>query len=67
MGIKRYMLLVGKTEGVKRLGRTRCRWLYIIKFNLGEIEWIYVDLIGLVHHLGNWRAPVNAVTNSCVP
>jgi hypothetical protein len=32
-----YRLLVGKPEGKRPLGRLRCRWVYNIKTNLGEI------------------------------
>jgi hypothetical protein len=67
VGAKRNILLVGKAKGVKPLGRTRRRCLYIIKIDLGEIEWIYVDWIDLVQRLSNWRAHVNAVTNYCLP
>jgi hypothetical protein len=67
MGAKRNILLLGKAERVKPMRRTRRRWLYIFKIHLGEIEWIYVDWIDLVQRLDNWRAPVNAVRNSCVP
>jgi hypothetical protein len=34
-----YMLLVGKPEGKRPLGRTRRWWVNNIKMNLGEIGW----------------------------
>jgi hypothetical protein len=37
--------------------------MHIIKMDLGEIEWGYVDWIGLAEDIDNWRALVNAVTN----
>jgi hypothetical protein len=39
MGEKRngYRLLVGETGGKSPLGRTKCRWVYNIKIDLGEI------------------------------
>jgi hypothetical protein len=49
MGEKRnaYMLLVGKPEGRRGLGRSRRRWVYNIKMDLLEIGWGGVDWIGL--------------------
>jgi hypothetical protein len=35
-----YMLLVGKPEGKRPLGRSRRRWMDNIKMDLGEIEWV---------------------------
>jgi hypothetical protein len=34
---------VGKPEGKKLLGRARCRWVYNIKMDFGEIEWGGMD------------------------
>jgi hypothetical protein len=34
-----YMVLVGKPEGKRSLGRSRCRWEDDIKMDLREIEW----------------------------
>jgi hypothetical protein len=41
MGEKRnaYRILVGMLEGKKPLGRPKCRWVYNIKMDLGEIGW----------------------------
>jgi hypothetical protein len=41
MGVKRnaYMLLVGKPEGKRPLGRPRQRWVDNIKLNIREIGW----------------------------
>jgi hypothetical protein len=49
MGKKRnvYMLLVGKPEGKRPLGRPRCRWIDNIKMDLLEIGLSVVDWIGL--------------------
>jgi hypothetical protein len=49
MGEKRnvYMLLVGKSEGERPLGRPRCRCIDNIKFDLLEIRLSVVDWIGL--------------------
>jgi hypothetical protein len=48
MGEKRnvYMLLVGKPEGKRPLGRSRRRWLDNIRMDLGEIGWGGLDRIG---------------------
>jgi hypothetical protein len=45
MGQKRnaYMILVGKPEGKRPLGRPRRRWVDNIKMNLREIGWDGVD------------------------
>jgi hypothetical protein len=40
-----YMLLVGKLEGKRLLGRTRCKWVNSIKMDLVEIEWGGLDWI----------------------
>jgi hypothetical protein len=51
MGEKRnvYMLLVGKPEGKRPLGRPRRRWIDNIKMDLLELGVNVVDWIGLVH------------------
>jgi hypothetical protein len=45
MGEKRnaYRLLAGKPEGRRPLGRPRCRWVDIIRMDLGEVGWGDVD------------------------
>jgi hypothetical protein len=52
MGGKRnmYMLLVGKPEGMRPLGRLRHRWMDNIKMYLLEIVLSVVDWIGLAQH-----------------
>jgi hypothetical protein len=49
MGEKRnaYILLVGKPEGKRPLGRPRRRWVDNIRMDLGEVGWGDVDWIGL--------------------
>jgi hypothetical protein len=49
MGDKRnaYILLVGKPEGKRPLGRPRHRWADNIRMDLGEVGWGDVDWIGL--------------------
>jgi hypothetical protein len=34
------MILVGKAEGKRSLGRPRRRWADNIEMDLGEIEWV---------------------------
>jgi hypothetical protein len=38
---------VGKPEGQRPLGRTRCRWMDDIKMDLREIGWNGVDWIDM--------------------
>jgi hypothetical protein len=66
MGAKRnaYMILVGKPEGTRPLGRPRLRWVDNIKMDLKEIEWGWpVDWIDLAQDRDQWRALVNTVMN----
>jgi hypothetical protein len=65
MGEKRnvYMLLVGKPEGKRPLGRPKHKWIDNIKMDLLEIGLSVVDWIGLAHSRYRWRALVNAVMN----
>jgi hypothetical protein len=44
---KTCMLLVGKPEGKRPLGRPRRRWVINIRLDLGEVGWGDVDWIGL--------------------
>jgi hypothetical protein len=50
MGEKRnaYMILVGKPEGKRPLGRPRRRWVDNIKIDLREIGWDGVVWTGLI-------------------
>jgi hypothetical protein len=42
-----YMILVGKPEGKRSLGRPRRNWVDNIKIDLTEIEWDGMDWIDL--------------------
>jgi hypothetical protein len=55
-----YMLLVGKPEGKKPLGRSRCRWVDNIEMDLIEIG-CCVDWNCLSQIKGEWRILMNAV------
>jgi hypothetical protein len=59
--------LVGKTEGKKRLGRLRHRWMKNIRMDFVEVGWGDVDWIGLVQDKDRRRALVNSVFNFQVP
>jgi hypothetical protein len=61
------MILVGKSEGKRSLGRPRRRWVDNIKMDLREIGWDGMDWIDLVHDSDHWRALVNTVMNHRVP
>jgi hypothetical protein len=69
MGEKRnaYRLLVGKPEGMRPLGRPRCRWVDNIRMDLGEVGWGDVHWIGLAKDRNRWKALVNSVLNLRVP
>jgi hypothetical protein len=69
MGKKRnvYMLLVGKPDGKRPLGKPRRRWMNNIKIDLMEIGLSFVDWIGLAQDRYRWRALVNSVMNLQVP
>jgi hypothetical protein len=65
MGEKRnaYMLLVGKPEGNRPLGRPRRRWVDKIRMDLLEVGWSDVDWICLAQDRDRWRALANSVLN----
>jgi hypothetical protein len=64
---KRIILLVGKLEGKRPLGRLRHGWIYNIKMDLLEIGLSVVDWICLAQDRYRWRALVNSVMNLRVP
>jgi hypothetical protein len=61
------MILVGKPEGERPLGRSRRRWVDNNKMELREIGWDGTDWIDLVQDRDQWRALVNTVMNLRVP
>jgi hypothetical protein len=61
------MLLVGKPEGEKPLGRPRHRWIDNIKMDLLDTVLSVVDWIGLAQDRYRWRALVNSVMILQVP
>jgi hypothetical protein len=62
-----YRLLVGKSEGKRRPGRPRRRWVDNIKMDILELGWGDVDWIGLAQDRDRSRALVNAVINLRIP
>jgi hypothetical protein len=58
-----YMVLMGKPEGKRPLGRPRRRWEDNIRMDLKKEGCGDVDWIGLAQYRGSWRALVNAVMN----
>jgi hypothetical protein len=69
LGEKRnaYMILVGKPEGRRPLGRPRCRWVDNIKMDLREIGWGGVHWIDLTQDRDQWRTLMNMAMNLQVP
>ena len=69
MGVRRgaCMVLVGKPEGKRQLGRPRCRWKDNIKMDLQAIGYGGMDWIELAQDRDKWRALVNALMNLRVP
>jgi hypothetical protein len=62
-----YMVLVGRTEDRRQLGRQWHRWEDKLKIDLQEVEWGAMDWIALAQDRDRWRALVNAVMNLRVP
>jgi hypothetical protein len=58
-----YRVLVGKPEGMRPLGRPRCRWEDYIKMDLQEVGCGGMGWIGLAQDRDRWRALVNVVMN----
>jgi hypothetical protein len=61
------MVLVGKPEGKRPLGRPRHRWGDNIKMDLQEVGCGGMVWIELALDRGRWRALVNEVMNLRVP
>ena len=61
------MVLVGKLEGKRPLGRHRRRWMYNIKMDLQEVGCWGMDWIELAQDKDRCRALVYAVMNLRFP
>jgi hypothetical protein len=62
-----YKIFIGKPEGKRPLGRSRCESEDNIRTDLREIGWGDVDWMHLARERGQWRAVVNMVMNATVP
>jgi hypothetical protein len=58
-----YNILVGRSEGMRPLGRPRRRWEDNIKMDIRETEFEDVDWILLAQDRDRWQALVNTVMN----
>jgi hypothetical protein len=67
MGENAYMILVGKPEGKRPLGRPRRRWADNIKMDLRQTGWNFMDWIDVAQDRDQWRILVNTVLNLWVP
>ena len=61
------MVLVGKPDGKKTLGRPRRRWDDNMKMDLQKVGWGGMDWTDLSEDRDWWRAFVNSVRNLRVP
>jgi hypothetical protein len=57
------MILVGKPEGKRLLGRRRRRWVSNIKMDLRKLGWGGMGWIDLAQDRDKWRTLVNTVMN----
>ena len=62
-----HRVLVGKAEGKRPLGRSRCRWEDNIRMDLREVGCGGMDWIELAQDRDKWQALVNALMNFWVP
>jgi len=62
-----HIVLVGKLEGKRPLGRPRHRWVDNIRIDLQEVGCGYMDWIGLTQNRDRWRMLLSAVMNLWVP
>ena len=58
---------MGKLEGKRPLGRPRRRWVDNIRMDFQQVEFGYVDWIGLDQDRDRWWTLVSAVMNLRVP
>ena len=58
---------MGKSEGMRPLGRPRRKWVDNIRLDLQEVGCGYMDKIGLAQDRDRWQTLVSAVMNLQVP
>jgi hypothetical protein len=61
-----YKILVGKPDGKRQLGGSKCRW-EDFRMDFREIGWQGVDLMYPAEDREQWRALVNTVMNLRIP
>jgi hypothetical protein len=61
------VILLGKPEGNRPLGRPRRRWVDNIKTDLRDVGYDGMDWIVLAQDRDQWRVFLNAVMNRRVP
>jgi hypothetical protein len=66
-GICVYRILVGRSEGKRPLGRTRCRWEDNINMDPRDIGIDGASWMRLAQDRVQWRAFVNTVMNLRIP
>jgi hypothetical protein len=62
-----YMILVGKPEGKRLLGRRKRKWVDNIKMDFREIGWGGMDWIDLAQNISLWTALVGMAMSLRVP
>jgi hypothetical protein len=62
-----YMILLGKPEGRRPIGRCSSRWDDNTKIDVREIGWGGTNWIYLAQNRDQWKALVNTVMNFRVP
>ena len=67
LSVNVYIILVGKPEGKRPLGRPRSRWEDNIKMDLREMGCDAGDWIDLAQNRAQWRAYLRMVVNRLVP
>jgi hypothetical protein len=61
------ILMMGKAEERRPLGKPRRRWVRNIITDLGELRWGHMGWIALAQDRKRWRALVNSVLRLWIP